>query len=113
MEPLIEYPGIVANRIGWGGYVEGSADQHLVEAESPTSEDPEKEQDRAEQFLIDEFSDGLRKESALIGDKAKSLGISRSALDRAKQSLRISPKKIGKVWYVYPPVTTNSEEPSF
>ena len=85
----------------------------MTDAESPISEDPEKEQDRAEKFLFDEFSDGLRKESALISDKARSLGISRSALDRAKQSLRIGSKRIGKVWYMYPPVTNNSEEPSF
>lgn len=113
MEPLIEYPGIVANRIGWGGYIEGSADQHLTDAESPIIEDPKKEYERAEQFLLDELADGLRKESALISDKAKSLGISRSVLDRAKQSLRIEPKKIGKVWYMYLPVTNNSEEPPF
>ncbi len=112
MEPLIEYPGIVANRIGWGGYVEGSADQHLADAESNFAE-PEKEHERAEQFLLDELSDGLRKESMVISDKAKSLGISRSVLDRAKQSLGIGSRKIGKVWYMYIPVTNNSEEPPF
>ena len=107
VESLIGYDGIIANRVGWKGYIEGSADEHLREAESDSVE-PESERDRAEQFLLDELSDGLRKESALISDKAKSIGISSNALFRAREALGIRSKRIGKVWFLYPPVTDDS-----
>jgi len=107
VEPLLGYDGISANRIGWKGYIEGSADEHLQEAESAFVE-PENERERAEQFLNDELNDGMRKESAVISDKAKSLGISSNALFRAREALGIKSRRIGKVWYLYPTVTVDS-----
>ena len=107
VEPLIGYDGITANRVGWKGYVEGSADEHLQEAESAFVE-PESERERAEQFLLDELDDGMRKESAVISDKAKSLGISGNALFRAREALGIKSRRIGKVWYLYTNDTVDS-----
>ena len=107
VEPLIGYDGIIANRVGWKGYIEGSADEHLQEAESAFVE-PESERERAEQFLLEELDDGMRKESAVISEKAKSLGISSNALFRAREALGIKSRKIGKVWYLYPNVTVDS-----
>lgn len=107
VEPLFGYDGITANRVGWKGYVEGSADEHLQEAESAFVE-PESERERAEQFLLDELDDGMRKESAVISDKAKSLGISGNALFRAREALGIKSRRVGKVWYLYPNDTVDS-----
>ena len=107
VEPLIGYDGISANRVGWKGFIDGSADEHLQEAESANVE-PESERERAEQFLLDELDDGMRKESSVISDKAKSVGISSNALFRARESLGIKSRKIGKVWYLYPNVTVDS-----
>lgn len=100
VEPLIEYDGITANRVGWKGYVEGSADDHLRDAESNIAE-PENEQQKAEKFLMDEFSDGMRRKSADVIDKAKSLGISFDSLKRARRELGMVSKKIDKKWYTY------------
>ena len=108
VEPLIGYDGISANRVGWKGYIEGSADEHLKEAESDPVDEPVNEKDRAEQFLLDELKDGYRQESAVISDKAKSLGISSNALFRAREALGIKSRRIGKVWYLYPNVTVDS-----
>ena len=100
VEPLLEYDGITANRVGWKGYVEGSADDHLRDAESNIAE-PENEQQKAEKFLMDEFSDGMRRESADVIDKAKSLGISFDSLQRARKELGMFSKKINNKWYTY------------
>ncbi len=115
VEPLLEYDGITANRVGWKGYVEGSADDHLRDAESNIAE-PENEQQKAEKFLMDEFSDGMRRESADVIDKAKSLGISFDSLQRARKELGMTSKKINNKWYTY--ANTNDdvrerEEPPF
>ena len=112
VEPLIGYDGISANRVGWKGFIEGSADEHLQEAESAFVE-PESERERAEQFLLDELDDGMRKESSVISDKAKSVGISSNALFRAREALGIKSKRIGKVWYLYPAVTSGSGDSDY
>lgn len=113
MEPLIEYEGIVANRVGWKGYIEGSADDHLRDAESNISE-PENEQQKAEKFLMDEFSDGMRRESSAVIEKAKSLGISFDTLGRVRRSLGMATKKINNKWYIYASDNDGeSEEPPF
>lgn len=106
VEPLIGYDGITANRVGWKGYIEGSADDHLRDAESNIAE-PENEQQKAEKFLMDEFSDGMRRESADVIDKAKSLGISFDSLKRARKELGMSSKKINNKWYIY--AATNND----
>ena len=112
VEPLIGYDGISANRVGWKGFIDGSADEHLQEAESAFVE-PESERERAEQFLLDELDDGMRKESSVISDKAKSVGISSNALFRAREALGIKSKRIGKVWYLYPAVTSGSGDSDY
>ena len=115
IEPLMDYDGITANRVGWKGYIEGSADKHLLDAEL-NIDDPENEKQRAEKFLLDEFSDGMRRESSSVTDKAKSLGISVDSLKRARKDLGMVAKKISNKWYIY--ASTNddvrdSEEPYF
>ena len=111
VEPLIGYDGISANRVGWKGYVEGSADEHLQEAESAFVE-PEKEKDKAEQFLLEELKDGYRQESAALIEKAKGLGISKDSLFRARKDLNMIAKKVGGKWYIYPSITANSSDDS-
>jgi len=111
VEPLIGYDGISANRVGWKGYIEGSADEHLQEAESAFVE-PEKEKDKAEQFLLEELKDGYRQESAVLIEKAKGLGISKDSILRARKALNMVAKKVGNKWYIYPSITANSSDDS-
>lgn len=109
VEPLIGYDGITANRVGWKGYVEGSADDHLKEAESDSVE-PGNERERAEQFLMDELKDGYRQESAVLIEKAKGLGISEDSVFRARKALNMTARKVGNKWFIYP--TTNNDSSS-
>lgn len=109
VEPLIEYDGITANRVGWKDYVEGSADDHLRDAES-TNEEPEKEIDRAKEFLTAEMADGFRQRSADLDERAKEHGISKYSLHRARKEIGMKSKKVGDVWYVYPSTTTTTVE---
>lgn len=101
MEPLRGYP-MSAWRIRWGEYVEGTADEHLVDAESADTE-PTKEIDRAEQWLTAEFSDGCRRRSDEIEALAKAEGISAPTMRRAKQQLGYPSKKYADGWYILPP----------
>lgn len=102
IEPLRDYPDISAWRIQWGDSVEGTADEHLRDAEAPDVE-PDKEIDRAERWLESEFSDGCRRRSDEIESLAKEQGISQPTLVRAKKRLGYPSKKYADGWYILPP----------
>ncbi len=107
VEPLIGYDGISANRVGWKGYIEGSADEHLKEAESDSIDEPANSLEKAEKFLMDELQDGYRQESAVLIEKAKGLGISESMFFKAKKALDFKSRKVADKWYIYPSTTVN------
>lgn len=107
VEPLMGYDGISANRVGWKGYIEGSADEHLKEAESDSIDEPANSIEKAEKFLMDELQDGYRQESAVLIEKAKGLGISESMFFKAKKALDFKSRKVADKWYIYPSTTVN------
>lgn len=101
MEPLPGYDDIVANRIGWKGYVEGTADEHLQDAEAEGR--PLREKEKAEDFLRELFSDGYRLLSSEVTEKAKEAGISVDLINDVKKRLGIVSKKLGSQWWMYAP----------
>ena len=65
---------------------------------------------------MDEFSDGMRRESSVVMDKAESLNISFDSLRRAKKALGMASKKINNKWYTYAATKSSvdeGEEPPF
>jgi DNA polymerase III delta prime subunit len=87
-------PSIIATRLEWGEEVLGEARELIGMAEA--NDDQRNAASDAVEWLRDFLSDGS-KNAQKTQDAAKAAGISNWALNKAKQKLKITPKKAGFV----------------
>lgn len=102
-EELDRYPGVHASRLLWGEPIEGSALKLLADAEAHDEE--RSATDEAEEFLHHLLADGAMK-ARDVQKEARQAGISDKSLRRARERLKIKPKKAsfagGWVWELPP-----------
>jgi len=109
-EPL---PGLdfTAQRVTWGQTLEGNAWELLKEAEQVEEGPASAARAIAEQFLEATLADGAVSVEELI-QAAKTEGIAKRTLERAKQALGIKAKRGGANWSWYLPGTRQAPDAS-
>jgi RecA-family ATPase len=89
---LVQQKPPLMPKVEWRGEVDVSIDDlHSVAKKEPS------ELDHAVKFLQNYLADGP-KQASEIADKADSFSISAKTLERAKTTIGIKPKKVGKHW---------------
>ncbi|MEW8318760.1 MAG: AAA family ATPase [Candidatus Thiodiazotropha sp.] len=100
---LEQYPGVHTSSLLWGDSIEGTARELLADAEAHDEE--RSATDEAEEFLHHLLADGAMK-ARDVQKEARQAGISDKSLRRARERLKIKPKKAsfagGWVWELPP-----------
>jgi len=93
--------GIIASRITWGQYLEGTAKELFAEREDESAEGDESKTaiGQAMDFLQQALIDGITP-SKEVTKQAREAGITSRTLRRARERLGVIPKKgAGGIWY--------------